>query len=1024
MRELFTLCLTLAALTAVSAAEAYRDDFTTDPPKGWSPWSRAQWKCEGGAVINTNTFSKGWGRRLFWLNVFFRDGELKLRGKAIMDPRGPFKPCFGAIVKRFSMERNLRAIVGLRGDVRVVWREEGAATVKVLGKFEVKLGQWYDMTVTVKGARLWVSVDGKRFGPVEVPFAGEAGHPGLYSETQVAYDFFEVDPVEYFPGAVLPGFSGAPSLRPIFTAWRPDAPNEGQSFTDTGSVFAYYKNVGDGPIELQNAALVDEKGRQVKALFRRQHPFRVAPGKTGELQIRVQSLPQSVFQGLFERPDRPVRMIIKATPRKGKPCLMPVHVTRHGEKLQINFMAFGPDLKTVYVYAQNNGRVMGRGKEVIHLARVFLDGRDVTSRTTFGSKVVADDVVPLIIRLDKPLAKGRFAVVNIVTRKGARCGHALRAFPAAFPIQVTFVGPQVRKDAVRDAHNHCFSAIGKCITTKAKRQRAFFDRRTKELGMDALVYAGTPNAGSGLDEAAMAPIVGVWCDEVEKIPRRQGKGIPEPAGAAWYYSNLYEVAEAVARLRGKPMPFQFYNVMRPNLLRGYPYLTQSDGICHEYGERRADELGRVDRFGRREYRRARRPFWPYFRAAEMRFKVDEKARRVLAPWTHVRPISPHEERFYTYSVLINGAKGVCHWPYAGYVRGGRWIRLGMGGGMAPKVSGFVVPAHVYPKLKRTWDAMGRINAELQTVGPLVARADVSYRAKVVTPAGGEVEAAALVSGLDTMVLIVVDHDFTRAGYTSADKETRFTRKDVRVKVALPTWLKPKSVFQVDWNGLKPLRPRAEGDALVLDLPGMMVGRIVVITSSDRVAADCRRRLEMMRERLRRIPLHKPEFFPERVARPGGTAVLSRTKADTRPNVVYLSDLKPTVATQWSFSMRNDTNLFGKPLRIEGREFQRGLATHGYSMIAYPLEKRYERFAAWVGIDDSSGAGSAEFLVYVDGALRWRSGFMTGSDPARRCAVSVAGGRELALTLDGGIDGKSSDHGDWADAKLFVAAPRR
>lgn len=61
------------------------------------------------------------------------------------------------------------------------------------------------------------------------------------------------------------------------------------------------------------------------------------------------------------------------------------------------------------------------------------------------------------------------------------------------------------------------------------------------------------------------------------------------------------------------------------------------------------------------------------------------------------------------------------------------------------------------------------------------------------------------------------------------------------------------------------------------------------------------------------------------------------------------------------------NIAGDPLKIAGKTYQKGIATHANSIILYDLPKDAARFTAIAGIDDSGIAGGAkssvEFLVF-------------------------------------------------------------
>ncbi|MDR1383125.1 MAG: NPCBM/NEW2 domain-containing protein [Planctomycetaceae bacterium] len=111
---------------------------------------------------------------------------------------------------------------------------------------------------------------------------------------------------------------------------------------------------------------------------------------------------------------------------------------------------------------------------------------------------------------------------------------------------------------------------------------------------------------------------------------------------------------------------------------------------------------------------------------------------------------------------------------------------------------------------------------------------------------------------------------------------------------------------------------------------------------------------------------------------------------------------------------------GNPISIAGRKFERGVGHHSPGSIVIRVPQTQGRFSAWVGIDDEVGKqGHAEFLVYGDKKLLWRSGFMVGAAEAKRCEVEFALIKTLTLVVDTGPEGYGHDHADWADAKLEI-----
>lgn len=141
--------------------------------------------------------------------------------------------------------------------------------------------------------------------------------------------------------------------------------------------------------------------------------------------------------------------------------------------------------------------------------------------------------------------------------------------------------------------------------------------------------------------------------------------------------------------------------------------------------------------------------------------------------------------------------------------------------------------------------------------------------------------------------------------------------------------------------------------------------------------------------------------------------------------VYLSDLNwtGTPVNGWGPPEKNRSNgemgaTDGAPLKIRGATYPKGLGIHAASEITYTLNGGYTRFISDIGVDDEvNGAGSVVFQVWADGVQIFNSGTLTGSSAVASLNVSVAGKNELKLIVTDAGNGGTSDHADWADAKL-------
>jgi hypothetical protein len=141
-------------------------------------------------------------------------------------------------------------------------------------------------------------------------------------------------------------------------------------------------------------------------------------------------------------------------------------------------------------------------------------------------------------------------------------------------------------------------------------------------------------------------------------------------------------------------------------------------------------------------------------------------------------------------------------------------------------------------------------------------------------------------------------------------------------------------------------------------------------------------------------------------------------------LVYLSDLptsdvKITPFLDGSYSFGQDRTLSGRPLRLAGKTYARGLGTHSRSELTYALDGGFQTFSATLGIDDSVGAvGSVIYRVYGDEKLLFESPVVRGGDAPLDLKVPIKGVLLLRLEVDFADAGDAADQADWADARLL------
>ena len=147
----------------------------------------------------------------------------------------------------------------------------------------------------------------------------------------------------------------------------------------------------------------------------------------------------------------------------------------------------------------------------------------------------------------------------------------------------------------------------------------------------------------------------------------------------------------------------------------------------------------------------------------------------------------------------------------------------------------------------------------------------------------------------------------------------------------------------------------------------------------------------------------------------------------RGRAVYLSDL-PTIEEKYTpflpntraWSMQRNRAVDGRPLRIGGREFSKGLGTHSRSMVTFDLAGKYRSFVTSIGMDDTtSGQGTAACAVEVDGQRLFSVAALTrANSPMLLPTIDLTGVKRITLIVDFGNLGDIQDHVNWCDPVLL------
>ncbi|MCE5239502.1 hypothetical protein LLH23_13585 [bacterium] len=852
----------LVALAVVTPALAldFRDDFSSRRP-GWELPS-GDWQWQDGALLQQRaTDIYTYAVREEQLT----EGVITVEATAT-DRNSSGDGCFGLMCK-FLDDRNWVAVrFGAYGQTALLMRVDGEKRITGLRPFACEPGRSYRGSVTITRGLLLVELDGKPVGVSRDPFAGRAGRPGVYAQSPARFHLLTVSDAPALPDttpAAQAALQAGPQVRQASAVWSVEAVEYAVaplsptiSGPDRCSLALYVRNRSQAPAAITDLALdgvpaatLREQGRLA---WWRAWPQTVPPGAVAQVLVKFSSLSLAhAAQVVLGAPVGPMCLRLEGD---GGPLEVIFALSPQPPPLCVNFIAFDDALQTLDTYVAASGKLVGRPLE-----RVAVNGQEVTARLQPDVKTLGGlraDTLPLHVKLPQPLTPGAPTVVT-VRAGGVTAGHAVRAFPSRFPVQLVILGRQPGPAEVAEIAGLCFSEVGFCgakwenLPELARHGLRYFpyaypDAKT----LDA--YLGRP--------AARAPLVGWWIDEIDGW-----KKTPEDA------RQMLVAADALMADKGLPLAPYCMNIMAPWADIGYVELA--DALSHEYGIdfgipdsegfRRALDFQTPGDISRRELRTARRPFWPYFRNLEAAVLLDPQTKQVVGQY---RPLDPREHRLLVYSCLADGAKGALNWNYGvNYLKPPSWlskqydaIRLNMTAQKDPQAFGVTIPPELLEGLRAATAECGRVNAELQLLGPLLAMGDVSDLASVTrctpehNPRGGPAaHARAIVCGPETLVLLVVNLNIDSNFNARQPQPVKsYEAADVTVEVALPQWLQVSDVFSVSCRGIQAQEAERSGRVIRLRFPSLAVSGAVVLTADRSLRPRLSRELPVWQAKLR------------------------------------------------------------------------------------------------------------------------------------------------------------------------------
>ena len=122
---------------------------------------------------------------------------------------------------------------------------------------------------------------------------------------------------------------------------------------------------------------------------------------------------------------------------------------------------------------------------------------------------------------------------------------------------------------------------------------------------------------------------------------------------------------------------------------------------------------------------------------------------------------------------------------------------------------------------------------------------------------------------------------------------------------------------------------------------------------------------------------------------------------SKGKLAYLSDLTPTrdtlmLATEDDDQYarfahyRKDLNLDNQPIKLNGKQYAKGVSMHAGSLLIFPLAGDYKEFRAVLGVDDSVETESRVNVIIEGDGRELFHGQTKAKDPPRPITVDVRG----------------------------------
>ena len=166
---------------------------------------------------------------------------------------------------------------------------------------------------------------------------------------------------------------------------------------------------------------------------------------------------------------------------------------------------------------------------------------------------------------------------------------------------------------------------------------------------------------------------------------------------------------------------------------------------------------------------------------------------------------------------------------------------------------------------------------------------------------------------------------------------------------------------------------------------------------------------------------KVDFSSGRIEYLSDLTMLSQRFDGIDPDGSLFAGLIDAETAALMYGPRRDSTMEpGQKIRLRGQRFDKGLCLHSRTEISYALDRRFESFEAWAGVDDAVAFNvptQVSLKISADGKVVFEKVFQASEDPVP-VKLPMQGVSTLTILVDYADGDSTCDWLDLADARLI------